>query len=95
MGKCKCTSDVSTSSVVADNKSLIVSSVLVVNHAAAQLLRVRPGHLGVVTRAIAEPGAKGVRLLYVMLRISLHKGVDACTVKSRIRHLIIPGKNIF
>ena len=87
--------EVSTFSVVADNESLIVLGPFVVNHAASQLLSVGPGHLGVVTGAVAEPGDNRVGLLTVILRIYLHKGADACTVKSRIRHLIIPGNNIF
>ena len=56
----QCTLEVSTLSVVADNKSLIVLGALVVNHAAAQLLRVRPGHLGVVTSPVVEPGLETI-----------------------------------
>ena len=94
-GKCKCTLEVSTFSVIADNKCLIVLGAFVVHHAASQFLSVGPGHLGVVTSAVAEPGDNRVTLLTVILRIYLHKGVDARSVKSRIRHLIIPGNNIF
>ena len=65
----QCTLEVSTLSVVADNKSLIVLGPLVVNHAASQLLRVGPGHLGVVTSSGAESGNNRVTLLTVILRI--------------------------
>ena len=54
--------DVSTHSVVANSESLIVCVALVVNHAAAQLLCVRPDHLGVVTSSGVKAGNMGVRL---------------------------------
>ena len=51
---CKCTLEVASFSVVAHYQGLVVGGPLVVDHAAAQLLRVRPDHLGVVTSAGAE-----------------------------------------
>ena len=67
LGKCKCTYDVSTYSVVADNQNIIIAiGSFEVNHAAAELLSVGPDHLGVVTGAVVEPGDNRVRLLSVI-----------------------------
>ena len=51
--------DVSTHSVVANSKRLIVGVALVVHHAAAELLGVCPDHLGVMTSSGIEPGNMG------------------------------------
>ena len=58
---CTLALNVSTFSIVANSKSLIERLALVVHHAAAQLLGVRPDHLGVVTSSRAEPGEKKIR----------------------------------
>ena len=47
--------EVASFCVVAHDQGLVVGGPLVVDHAAAQLLRVCPDHLCVVTSAVTEP----------------------------------------
>ena len=47
---------VSTLGIVADDERLVPGSLLIVDHATAELFSVCPDHLGVVTSTVAEPG---------------------------------------